>query len=384
MTLICLLTGTKSDRIGDLVDISYRVSFKHLLPKLNMHWVNWLEKMVEPRIKDRFPNAVAALAAIPTSPLRPPEAQFSQSTLGFRAKRSAELLLETVVVTNPIPDTTLEGHWEVAPHPQDPPGEVYRWIAVDPPEFVGNQVECQVYVDTCKLVAGKIYHRRLLLHTNTLVKTYSLSLQIHTVPLPRQANLFSYSFLSLFCLFAGGFSWLISWGVLILGTVAGSANMTGLGAMVGTAIGLELCAWIMRSSGWRSGSTASTIAAVILGIAVSLETFAGEFPHTGSLIATGAIAGIIGGMVSGLALGTTVENLVVKDIPKWSAIAIALLTTILGTSLGVGVAIGFAPPSILIGLSFSSLTLGFLILHWNLKRMKAIFNHSTQRGLIKP
>lgn len=40
MSLICLLTNTKSDRIGDLVDISYQISFKHLIPKLNMHWVN--------------------------------------------------------------------------------------------------------------------------------------------------------------------------------------------------------------------------------------------------------------------------------------------------------------------------------------------------------
>jgi serine/threonine protein kinase len=385
MTLICLLTSTKSDRIGDLVDISYRVSFKHLVPKLNMHWVNWLEKMVEPRLKDRFPNAVAALAAVPTSPVRPPEAQFSQSNLEFRARRSAELLIQSVVITNPIPDTTLEGQWEIAPHPQDPPADVYRWIAVDPPTFSANQTECQIYVDTCKLIAGKTYHRKLLLHTNTLAKTYSLNLQIHTPPVATQTDLLPYGFLCLLTLFAAGVSWLIGWGVLILGTVAGSAAMTGLGAIVGTAIGLELSAWIMRSSGWRSGSTASTTAAVILGIAVLLQAFAGEFPNTGSLIVAGAGAGVIGGAIAGIALGTAVENLVVRGTPKQGAIAIALLSTAFGTSLGVGVAIGFAHPLILTLLSLSSLALGVLALHVNLKRMNILFTQrQSERALIKP
>ena len=120
MTLICLLTGTKSDRIGDVVDISYRVSFKHLVSKLNFQWVNWLEKMVEPRLKDRFPNAVTALSAIPILPLRPPEAQFSQSSLVFKGTRSSLLCTQSVVITNPIPSTLLEGNWEVAFHPHDP------------------------------------------------------------------------------------------------------------------------------------------------------------------------------------------------------------------------------------------------------------------------
>ena len=126
MSLICCLTGTKSDQIGDLVDISYRVSFKHLVPKLNIHWITWLEKLVEPRLKDRYPNALAALEAIPSSPLRPPEAQFSKTSLEFTATRLDSLLTQTVVITNPIPETILEGQWKVAPHPHDPPRAVSK------------------------------------------------------------------------------------------------------------------------------------------------------------------------------------------------------------------------------------------------------------------
>ena len=61
-TLICLLTGRKSTEIYELAteDNPYRFEFKHL-PQLNGPFVSWLEKMVEPSLKDRFVNAQAAL-----------------------------------------------------------------------------------------------------------------------------------------------------------------------------------------------------------------------------------------------------------------------------------------------------------------------------------
>lgn len=42
VTLICLLTGTKSTDVGNLIDITYRVNFRHLVPKLNVGWeIGW-------------------------------------------------------------------------------------------------------------------------------------------------------------------------------------------------------------------------------------------------------------------------------------------------------------------------------------------------------
>jgi len=114
MTLICLLTGTKSNQIGDLVDISYQIKFKHLVSKLNFHWVNWLEKMVEPKIKNRYPNAIAASAAMPAHPMRLPEAKLSQSSLHFKATRLNERLTQMVCLSNLVPETQLAGEWQVA------------------------------------------------------------------------------------------------------------------------------------------------------------------------------------------------------------------------------------------------------------------------------
>ncbi len=63
-TLICLLTKTKSTEIGNLIDENYRINFKHLLPQLSPDFIHWLNRMVAPNLKERFPNAAYALAAI--------------------------------------------------------------------------------------------------------------------------------------------------------------------------------------------------------------------------------------------------------------------------------------------------------------------------------
>ena len=351
MTLICLLTGTKSDRIGDVVDISYRVSFKHLVSKLNLQWMNWLEKMVEPRLKDRFPNAVTALSAIPILPLRPPEAQFSQSTLVFKGTRSDALCIQSVVITNPIPDTLLEGKWEVAFHPHDP-GAGHQWITVDPVSFVSNRIECKVVVETRNLIAGKTYQRRLLLHTNTLAKIYPLNLQVQMPPVSRQISLLPLGLLTLLGLVSLGVSGLMARIVLVMGTVAEATAMAGFGAVVGAAIGLQLAAWSLHSAGMRTGATANTLAAIAIGLIAITWVFTGDLTLAGSAVILGAGAGGIGSAISGTVVGVMVENLLVKGTqPAW-AIALALLTSLLGSGLGLGLAIGFTlPVALLVAIS---------------------------------
>lgn len=385
MTLICLLTGTKSDQIGDLVDISYRVSFKHLVPKLNIYWVNWLEKMVEPRLKDRFPNAVAALEAIPSSPVRPPEAQFSQTHLEFQANRIGQLLTQTITVTNPIPDTTLEGCWEVAPHSHDPNSDVYRWVFVEPVTFTGNQNECRIYVDTRKLMAGKTYTRKLLLRTNTLAKVYSVNLQVQTAPIPIHDTPLAFGIVALLGLFAVVIGWFTNWVVLVVGTVAESSEAASFGAVLGAAIGLEAAAWLMRSSGWRAGATGSSLSAVVLGVAAFIKVLTGAIASAGSVIFIGAAAGLLGGIVTGLAIGTGVEKLITQGTPRPFAIAVALLTATLGVGLGLSLMMGLSNPLLIAIVAISGLALIALILHLNLQQANTVFAHRrAERHLIKP
>ena len=385
MSLICLLTNTKSDRIGDLVDISYRVSFKHLVPKLNIHWVNWLEKMVEPRLKDRFPNAVAALAAIPTSPVRPPEAQFSQTTLEFSASRRSALMTQTVNITNPIPETLLEGQWEVASHPHDPSSQVYRWITIKPQTFASNQVKCQVTVDTSNLMAGKTYHRKLLLHANTLTKTYCLNVQVQTARTPVPNYLVSYGLLGLLGVFFTGLTWLISSFAFVFGTIAGSVESAELGTLVGGAIGLEVAAWLIRSSGWRFG-VVSTIPAAILGSIVVTQVFSGAIEAVASsAVLLGAGLGVVTGAIAGIALNLAIAKMIANGNQKLLAIVLSLLTGGFGVSLGLGFRIGLTKASVLIPLIIISIALVVLLVQIQLQQVNAVLNHRKAEHLsIKP
>ena len=63
-TLICLLTGTTSTAVGTLVDDMGRINFKQQVPQLSLEFIDWLQKMVEPNVKDRYPGASEALESL--------------------------------------------------------------------------------------------------------------------------------------------------------------------------------------------------------------------------------------------------------------------------------------------------------------------------------
>jgi serine/threonine protein kinase len=64
VTLICLLTQTKSADIGNLMDEDCRINYKSLVSGLNPQFITWLDQMVAPKLSDRFPNAATALAEL--------------------------------------------------------------------------------------------------------------------------------------------------------------------------------------------------------------------------------------------------------------------------------------------------------------------------------
>jgi serine/threonine protein kinase len=188
-TLICLLTGIKSTKIDQLQDEDdpYLIKFRHLLPRLSLRFIGWLEKMVQPKQKDRFTNAEAALESLkPLDVIRVPGVDFSETVLEFEANRLGEKLTRDITIENPIPDTLLEGKWEVAPHPQDPPHtpDHHAWISVKPAQFSGNHIRCLVEVDTSKLMADKQYKRQLILHSNAYPASHTLMVKVQTAALP--------------------------------------------------------------------------------------------------------------------------------------------------------------------------------------------------------
>jgi serine/threonine protein kinase len=60
-TAIALLTNTSSVQISRLLDENYQFNFRDLITEINPDFLDWLQKMVKPNIKDRYPNAATAL-----------------------------------------------------------------------------------------------------------------------------------------------------------------------------------------------------------------------------------------------------------------------------------------------------------------------------------
>lgn len=387
MTLICLLTATKSNQIGQLVDINYRVSFKHLVPKLNFQWVKWLEKMVEPRFTHRYPNAIAALEAIPTHPMRLPQAKISHINLELTATKFGENLTQVITVNNAVPETMLTGRWEVAAHLSDPPHNpnYHSWISVEPIVFESNQAECKITVDTSKLMAGKIFIRQLLLHTNSLPETYYLNLQIKTAPIPIRTKKLPVSFLSLQFLLSLMMSWIISWSIVISGTLAGDSATAGLGTAAGAAVGMQAAAWAMSAAGMKMGATVIAVAGAALGIMALAMAWVGTLAVAGKVAIVGAAVGIMGGLIIGIVTGIAVENLIRRRLSKEFALWLSLLTSAAGSSFGLCLGTGFLNPLILGAMALTSLPFAATLIYLPLRKVRLIGDYrQAEQHLIKP
>uniref|UniRef100_A0A7C3VTE4 non-specific serine/threonine protein kinase n=1 Tax=Planktothricoides sp. SpSt-374 TaxID=2282167 RepID=A0A7C3VTE4_9CYAN len=191
-TLICLLTGTKSGDIGNLIDADYQIHFQHLFPPLKRGWMSWLSKITAPKVADRYPSAAAALAALkPLDVDRLPKLIISHNSLQFTASKWQEKVSQTVTLSNPIPETLLAGQFSVAPHPSDPPHTPYdhAWISFDRATFEGNLVNCAITVDTSNLLADTSYTREVLLDSNADAEPEVITVTVQTAPLPKPENM---------------------------------------------------------------------------------------------------------------------------------------------------------------------------------------------------
>ena len=188
VTLICLMTDTKSVNVVNLVNFSRKkIDFKDRVSKYSYKFVEWVEKMVEPDPNKRYPNAKSALEALqPLYVMHVPEIDIDRPDLRFVAKKIGQKITKTITISNRIREATLEGSISVAPHPSDPPHTPthHEWIHVSTPRFKGNQIQCRVTVDTNRLQADKIYERRIVVRSNAQNTTYPIRITVKTSPLP--------------------------------------------------------------------------------------------------------------------------------------------------------------------------------------------------------
>jgi serine/threonine protein kinase len=116
MSIVCWLTSTEPAEMYDIINMGTNqvMGLRELLSDYSLRFVDWLEKVVQPDPKDRYLDAEAAFNAFkPLYVKRVPEAIVSSSVLEFRASRLGKRMTQTLMVRNKVPETILEGWWEV-------------------------------------------------------------------------------------------------------------------------------------------------------------------------------------------------------------------------------------------------------------------------------
>lgn len=329
--------------------------------------------MVQPKQKDRYPNASTALEALkPTYVICIPEVKFNQFRLLFQATRLGEKLTQTVIVSNSIPETVLEGNWSVAPHPSDstPTPDNHAWISFQPSKFASNRTECKVVVDTGKLMADKVYKREIVLHTNASQGTHSLPIRVETAIFPIVTKVIPYYFLtSVFAAF---------WAIGLFFPL--SVISHGLAFLISLLAGFTLQALDERRF---EGTGYNDAASIIFCLWFATNCAILKFYEFGITIPGGLI--MFGGLFLGFLMFITFEKFVKKGFIISFAAAILLLTAALGMILGIG----FLTKSLTLSAIFTVVGTGIPLItmllypYWERSRLIAKY-HSSNQHLIKP
>ena len=392
MTLICLLTNTPAAQVGDLVDSNYQVDFTKFKGDLSPQWVKWLEKMVQPRLSDRFENATAALESIPDHGLRQPQVQFNQTNLALTARTRGEVLTTAITLANGVPQTTLTGSWEVAPHENDPVStdDQHGWIQFSPANFRGNMVTTKVHVDTSQLMTGETYKRTLLLKSNAHQPVSSFTLAVQTAPVPFLRDHGKPYVLSLGLLIA---SWITVW---LLTTLIPEydplrpsiGNALLVLAVFGNGLGWQIAGWLLHEAKLYSPAARITMimGAISVGLIAPLCIFLNVTP-TDVLTSLVTIAlGMFGGSVLGIINGLTINRFWQRGFKPKFAIGLSFLTSSLGTILGFNQGLAISSPWITFALIINAVGIGTMLAYLPIERAQtiALYRRNVEQHLIRP
>ncbi len=309
LTLIALISQIQPKQVQQMRKTDGRFGFQRFMPvTYSLDFIRWLETLVQFNHTDRFPNAAAALRAFDHCVIeRRPGLDIKTSPIILVSRHLNDGLTYNINIRNRIPDTQLEGKWQLAietPHPL-PKGQKTRqskhqlkpskplpdWINIKPRHFKSNDLSCCVFVDTQRLTANQSFRVTLALFSNTEEPPILIPVEITTArfqwkPLP----LLDMTLVAIAAFLGGtiatqsiGSYGLLGWGSLVMGLV--------LGSMLGGAI--------------RAGNTDAIIryATFLSGIGMAYGTVMNGAPHVGEV---GTIAYIIGG-VWGIVLGFVVN-----------------------------------------------------------------------------
>lgn len=154
--------------------------------------------------------------------IKVPEVNIDQSQLVFKAKEYGQRLTQTLTIQNTVPDTILKAKWSVVYNQKDGlhTPDNHAFINFNPKEFEGNNIRCEVTVDTSQLKSDQKGKRTIILTSNASIEDSLIAVEIETAspPIPQHKKLGGY-WLILGTLLIGSvflvqFLWPIEWGII--------------------------------------------------------------------------------------------------------------------------------------------------------------------------
>ncbi len=362
VTLMCLLTQTKSTRVNTLIGQDERLNVGGFAPKeLSLDLIDWLENLLSPNPKQRYPNASAALSALKKINIyRLPEVQFQPKVIELKASKFGDILTEKIAVVNPIPDTLLSGIWNNA--------EFRSWIAVSPSKFKGNNTNCEITIDTSKLMANQTYARQIPLQANSAQKTHYLTIKVQTTAIkPQKMLLIPLAVLFTIALAGGWF------GALTVNIIPQLTNWVVL--TIGLAVGVI--------GGVGAAFSKIDLFGKTVGLMIPLSVIVGLVCSIGSDL--DIIVGFFVGLVVASVAGTLVKYYIENKFSQEFAVIIVLLTALLGMSSGVELNLSSLNSLLALLMLGTGLPLAIMILNPYWQYLQLLHHYRKEElALIKP
>ncbi|BAZ10683.1 serine/threonine protein kinase [Calothrix sp. NIES-4071] len=371
VTLVCLLTGTKSTAIHTLINEDGCITFKDLEPQLSLGFLEWLSTMVEQKPKNRYKDASTALFTLQPLDIVPLcIAKIDKNKLEFTARQIGEKLTQTITILNDNPKTTLIAWCEVAPNINDAPHTPHKhdWIDFSIKHFYGDKIICKVHIDTSYLIADKTYHRQLLLHTNSAVEIQTIEIKIKTAPLPIAIEKQPYASVLL----------LLVTSVTMTGTGTGAAVAAVIAAVLMTVIG----AGVVVVDDIVFGSAVAALVASFLGAILG--------PVFGAVISVMVAIEIWCVIKAGVSNANNVNQMTLttnlnKGFNQATGFVIVLLTTLLASSAALVLKTGVMNFWGVLTIALTSSGLYGILIYLPIRRRRLVAKYlKSEKRLIKP
>lgn len=236
-------------------------------------------------------------------------------------------------------------------------------------------------------MAAKTYEREVLLHTNALPETHSVTLKVQTAPIPIATKKLPHASLALLIALASAAAWIevVAWagvvadvgtiGVLMAAVVTWFVAVFGVTAGIASGAGAGFVRQLLSRFKVKFKAVDTAVAIVVAGIiAMFVTQYGAEFRAMNTAAAGFGYVDLVI-FLAGFQSESLVVSCLKRGFSSTLAIGFSFLAMALGLSLGIGLQIGFLHPFVMGAVLAAGLPLGTLIFYPPLERARLIANY---------